>query len=237
MVSWGPTRADGEKFYSGQKNAPPWVRDLNWKHQCHQETQQLENRKAMKAMMGTTTGSSSSSIKGGRTTKGRKIRTKIGSHGAIVPDEPDDVLLEMMAFQKETKRPGQRFVLQSERRGNETNRSQRSRRSNQSGCGGIGGGGGGGEWTARSSCGGRSTGRSSARSMSTIGSINTEMREIIRDTAAAEISALKDALSEEAKLRAASDAKIDRLCSELAAMRKSNEREAMMTRNAKFVVD
>ena len=46
-----------------------------------------------------------------------------------------------------------------------------------------------------------------------------------------------DALSEEAKLRAASDAKIDRLCSELAAMRKSNEREAMMTRNAKFVVD
>jgi hypothetical protein len=220
MVSWGPTRADGEKFYSGEKNAPPWVRDLNWKNQCKQETQMLEKRRTLKAM--TMSGSMSSksmkrSTKGGRTT----IKMKVGSHGAMVPDEPDDVLLEKLAFQQESKRPKKIFQLQPE----SSSRQWTGRASARSTGRSTGRSSGKitGRSTARSTA--RSTGRSSARSLSTIGSMNTEMRDIIRETASTEIQELRQALALESKLRAESDAKIDKLCNELVAMREKESKK------------
>ena len=212
MVSWGPTRADGEKFYSGSKDAKPWVRDLNWKNQCKQETTQLEKRRTMKATlrMEKLLGKTNPHTK----TSSTKIRMKMGSHGAMVPEDDQDVLLEKLAFQVESKRPGQMYTLQQQKRGSEQPETGRSTYRSEGGCRTDRSTG---RSTGRSTR--RSTGRSSQRSMSSIGSINTEMREIIRDTAAAEINDLKQALELEASLRAVSDQKIDNLCKELVALR------------------
>ena len=56
-------------------------------------------------------GSTKHNTAGGKTKGGRgKIKMRIGSSGALVPDEPDDVLLEKLAFQLESKRPGKMFL-------------------------------------------------------------------------------------------------------------------------------
>jgi hypothetical protein len=219
MVSWGPVRADGERFYTGQKDAPAWVRDLNWKHRCTLESQGLEAKRKRKKeerlrrAMGLPDPKAKSRKGGGA----KDVRMKMGSSGALVPEESDDALLERLAFAVESKK---QTLAGGGRRG--------------------GGGGGGGFGTSRSTArgghgtarsyrstarsgtarSGRSTGRSSARSISTIGTINTEMRDIIRETASKEIDELRRALELEATLRAESDKKIDKLVSELENLRK-----------------
>ena len=56
-------------------------------------------------------GSTKHNTAGGKTKGGRgKIKMRIGSSGALVPDEPDDVLLEKLAFQLESKRPGKMLM-------------------------------------------------------------------------------------------------------------------------------
>ena len=196
MVSWGPCRKDGNKFYSGQRDAPPWVRDLNWKNRCKLETSQLEEKRRLNAtrrtqiLMGT-------HKKTNKLTSSGKLRMKMGSHGTMIPEDDNDTLLEKLAFQVQSKKPLQVYTLNQQP---ETERSIRSR-----------------QFTGRSA--GRSTARSSQQSMSSIGSLNTEMREIIRDTAAAEIQELRQALVTEAELRAKSDAKIEGLLQQLVALR------------------
>ena len=139
----------------------------------------------------------------------------------MVPDEPDDVLLEKLAFQQESKRPKKIFQLQPE----SSSRQWTGRASARSTGRSTGRSSGKitGRSTARSTA--RSTGRSSARSLSTIGSMNTEMRDIIRETASTEIQELRQALALESKLRAESDAKIDKLCNELVAMREKESKK------------
>jgi hypothetical protein len=71
----------------------------------------------------------------------------------------------------------------------------------------------------------RSTARTSARSSfstgrSSIGTINTDMKDLIRETAENELKQLRQALENEATLRAASDQKIDLLLKELQALKK-----------------
>lgn len=218
MVSWGPVRADGERFYTGQKDAPPWVRDLNWKHRCTLENQGLEAKRKRKKEERLRRAMGLPDPKAKTKTGGsaKNVRMKMGSVGALVPDEPDDALLERLAFAVESKKQalagggrkgrgsgGSGFgtARSTARGGQSTSRTYRS--------------------TARS---GRSTGRSSARSFSTIGTINTEMRDIIRETASKEINELRQALELEATLRAESDKKIDKLVSELENLRKEKAR-------------
>lgn len=64
-----------------------------------------------------------------------------------------------------------------------------------------------------------STGRSS------LGTLNTEIRDMIQSAAAEEIQELRKALSEEAKLRAAADAKIDKLVGTLEEMRQKMQKK------------
>ena len=204
---FGKPRSDGEKFFGGAKDSPAWVRDLNWKNRCKLETQELEHRRKLKATMRTQKLLGKSGTQQHKLTESGKIRMKMGSHGAMVPEDDQDVLLEKLAFQKESKRPVQMYRLTPET----------GRRTDRSGASSFRTGRSTGRTTGRST--GRYTGRSSTGSMSSTGSINTEMREIIRDTAAAEIQELREALKMEAQLRAASDAKIDNLCKELVALR------------------
>ena len=205
MVSWGPVRADGERFYTGQKNAPPWVRDLNWKHRCRLENEGLEAKRKrekeerLRRAMGI-----SDPRRGGATSSRRQakgVRMKMGSLGAMVPDEPEEKLLERLAFAVESKK---RALTRPA--GKDTARTESSARSYRSGS------------SARSR---PRTGRSSTGSISTIGTVNTEIRDLIRETASKEIEELRRALQLETTLRAESDKKIDKLVSELEKLRQS----------------
>ena len=160
FTMFGKPRSDGEKFFGGAKDSPAWVRDLNWKNRCKLETQELEHRRKLKATMRTQKllGKSGTHHK---LTESGKIRMKMGSHGAMVPEDDQDVLLEKLAFQKESKRPVQMYRLTPET----------GRRTDRSGASSFRTGRSTGRTTGRST--GRYTGRSSTGSMSSIGSINT----------------------------------------------------------------
>ena len=210
MVSWGPLRKDGERFYTGQKNAPPWVRDLNWKHRCRLEAEgrEIKNKRKkeerMRRAMGITEPSRQDTKgKYGNTKKGGSksgIKMKMGAMGAMVPDESDEAMLERLAFAVETRKNAIANSGRTARSGRSTARTLSTARTD----------------TARSTARSRS-------SISTIGTINTEMREIIRETASKEIEELKKALQLEATLRAESDKKIEQLVGELEKMRNNKK--------------
>jgi hypothetical protein len=189
MVSWGPSRADGSKFYKGMKEEPPWVQDLNWTNQC-----KLENRKFMKKKMLAKRGS-----------VGNLKMTSIPPYETGMKEKIADS--DLKKYIRERDGVAGESTTQSARSARSTARY--SSRSN------------GPERGAYASA--RSSARSSARfstGRSSIGTINTEMKDLIRETAENELKALKEALQREAELRAASDKKIELLLHELQSLKK-----------------
>ena len=200
MVSWGPVATNGEKFYTGMKASPPWVRDLNWKHRCRLEGTRLDQKMKLTA--------------GGKNRK-KELQTRIGTHGAIVPSDPNQVETLLLEQREEIER----LKADNHKRGKISGRSS---------------GRATGRYSARSSrmSTGRSTGRSSmtmssrlSTGRSSLGTLNTEIRDMIQSAAAEEIQELRKALSEEAKLRAAADAKIDKLVGTLEEMRQKMQKK------------
>jgi hypothetical protein len=184
MVSWGPSREDGSKFYKGMKEEPPWVQDLNWSNRCKLENKKLMKRKMMQESM-------------------RKTNT------LSVP--PFGVAMGKQATQKEIE-----DYVKGRDGGGGTQRSSGSNRTARKSTG---------RRTQRTGRTARSTARTSARSSfstgrSSIGTINTDMKDLIRETAENELKQLRQALENEATLRAASDQKIDLLLKELQALKK-----------------
>ena len=58
MVSWGPPKDGGEKFYKGMKHEKPWVQDLNWSNRCKLESKKFMKKKIMQHTLASNAGSS-----------------------------------------------------------------------------------------------------------------------------------------------------------------------------------
>ena len=178
MVSWGPPKEGGEKFYKGMKHEKPWVQDLNWSNRC-----KLESKKFMKKKMMEHTLAS-------------KMGNSIPPYGVGIAEKISD-------------KAAQQYV--NERVGKPVSSRQGTARRTE-------------RLTGRST--GRSTrrsGRSSYRTStgrSSIGTIDTEMADLIRETAESELKQLREALERETALRSESDKKIELLLKELQSMKK-----------------
>jgi hypothetical protein len=186
MVSWGPPKDGGEKFYKGMKHEKPWVQDLNWSNRCKLESKKFMKKKIMQHTLASNMGSS------------------IPPYGIGIDEKTSD-----KAAQQYVNERGSNFGPSSSRKG--TARQKKTGRS-----------------TARSTA--RSTVRSSARSgrssyrgstgRSSIATIDTEMADLIRETAESELKQLREALQRETQLRTESDKKIELLLNELQSMKK-----------------